>query len=83
MIQGRELGQFVTDFIWYMRNLLLIQSADDAEGLLDMSEENLKQLKADGEKADGPTLMRYIRGIWMIFTGSIFPPFSETYCSMA
>ncbi|WP_367942371.1 DNA polymerase III subunit gamma/tau [Enterocloster citroniae] len=61
VIQGRELGQFVTDFIWYMRNLLLIQSADDAEGLLDMSEENLKQLKADGEKADGPTLMRYIR----------------------
>ena len=61
VIQGRELGQFVTDFIWYMRNLLLIQSADDAEGLLDMSEENLKHLKADGEKADGPTLMRYIR----------------------
>ena len=46
VIQGRELGQFVTDFIWYMRNLLLIQSADDAEGLVDMSEENLKQLEA-------------------------------------
>ena len=61
VIQGRELGQFVNDFIWYMRNLLLIQSADDAEGLLDMSEENLKQLKEDGKKADGPTLMRYIR----------------------
>lgn len=61
VIQGRELGQFVNDFIWYMRNLLLIQSADDAEGLLDMSEENLKQLKEDGKKTDGPTLMRYIR----------------------
>lgn len=61
VVQGRELGQFVTDFIWYMRNLLLIQSADDAEGLLDVSEEHLKQLKADGEKTDGPTLMRYIR----------------------
>lgn len=61
VIQGRELGQFVTDFIWYMRNLLLIQSADDAEGLLDMSEENLKQLREDGKKTDGPTLMRYIR----------------------
>ena len=61
VIQGRELGQFVNDFIWYMRNLLLIQSADDAEGLLDMSEENLKQLTEDGKKADGPTLMRYIR----------------------
>ena len=61
VIQGRELGQFVTDFIWYMRNLLLIQSADDAEGLVDMSEENLKQLRSDAGKADGTTLMRYIR----------------------
>ena len=61
VIQGRELGQFVTDFIWYMRNLHLIQSADDAEGLVDMSEENLKQLRSDAGKADGNTLMRYIR----------------------
>ena len=61
VIQGRELGQFVTDFIWYMRNLLLIQSTPDAEGLVDMSEENLKQLKENAGKADGNTLMRYIR----------------------
>ena len=61
VIQGRELGQFVTDFIWYMRNLLLIQSEDDAEGLVDMSEENLKQLRSDAGKTDGTTLMRYIR----------------------
>lgn len=61
VIQGRELGQFVTDFIWYMRNLLLVQSADDAEGLVDMSEENLKQLRLDSGKADTTTLMRYIR----------------------
>ncbi|MGI5948078.1 MAG: DNA polymerase III subunit gamma/tau [Lachnospiraceae bacterium] len=61
VVQGRELGQFVTDFIWYMRNLLLTQSTEDAEGLLDMSEENLKQLKEDSSLADGNTLMRYIR----------------------
>lgn len=61
VIQGRELGQFVTDFIWYLRNLLLVQSTDDAEVLLDMSEENLKQLKEDSTKTDGNTLMRYIR----------------------
>lgn len=61
VIQGRELGQFVTDFIWYMRNLLLIRSADDAEGLVDMSEENLKQLKADADRTDTAVLMRYIR----------------------
>lgn len=61
VVQGRELGQFVTDFIWYMRNLLLTQSTEDAEGLLDMSEENLKQLKEDSSLADGNTLMHYIR----------------------
>ncbi len=61
VIQGRELGQFVTDFIWYMRNLLLVQSSDDVEGLVDMSEENIKQLKEDASRSDGPTLMRYIR----------------------
>lgn len=61
VVQGRELGQFVTDFIWYMRNLLLAQSTEDAEGLLDMSEENLRQLKEDAKLADGNTLMRYIR----------------------
>ena len=61
IIQGRELGQFVTDFIWYLRNLLLIQSAEDAEGLVDMSEENIRQLKADAQKADPAVLMRYIR----------------------
>ena len=61
VIQGRELGQFVTDFIWYLRNLLLVQSADDAEGLLDMSEENLKQLKEEAEMISGETLIRFIR----------------------
>ena len=62
VIQGRELGQFVTDFIWYMRNLLLIQSADDAEGLVDMSEGEFKAAeKRNAGKTDGTTLMRYIR----------------------
>lgn len=61
VIQGRELGQFVTDFIWYMRNILLTQSTEDAEGLLDMSEENLRQIKEDAKLTDGGTLMRYIR----------------------
>lgn len=31
VIQGRELGQFVTDFIWYMRNLLILKTVDEAE----------------------------------------------------
>ncbi len=61
IIQGRELGQFVNDFIWYMRNLLLIQTADYVEGILDMSADNKKELEKDAQLTDGETLMRYIR----------------------
>lgn len=61
VVQGRELGQFVTDFIWYLRNLLLIKSAEDAEDMLEMSEDNIRQLREETEMIDGETLMRYIR----------------------
>lgn len=61
VVQGRELGQFVTDFIWYLRNLLLIKSAEDAEDMLEMSEDNIRQLREETELIDGETLMRYIR----------------------
>ena len=36
VIQGRELTQFVTDFIWYLRNLLLVQGSGDLEDILDI-----------------------------------------------
>lgn len=61
VIQGRELGQFVTDFIWYLRNLLLLKTAEDAEDMLEMSEDNIRQLREEAELIDGETLMRYIR----------------------
>lgn len=61
VIQGRELSQFVADFIWFLRNLLLLKTAEDAEELLDMSEDNLKLLREDAELTDENTLMRYIR----------------------
>ena len=61
VVQGRELSQFVVDFIWFLRNLLLLKTADDAEDLLDMSEDNLTQLREDAALVDENTLMRYIR----------------------
>lgn len=61
VIQGRELGQFVTDFIWYMRNLLLLKTAEDAENMLDISTENMIVLKKEASLIEEETLMRYIR----------------------
>lgn len=61
VIQGRELGQFVTDFIWYLRNLLILKSVDDAESMLDMSAENAELLKEESALIDSEVLLRYIR----------------------
>ena len=61
IIQGRELGQFVTDFIWYLRNLLLISTSEHPEEAVDASAENLERMKEESNMVDAETLMRYIR----------------------
>lgn len=61
VIQGGELGQFVHDFIWYLRNLLLVQTAEDGERLIEMSEDNRRQLVEDAKQMDGNALIRDIR----------------------
>ena len=58
---GKELTQFVADFTWYMRNLLLVKTSADAEDVLDVSSENLKALREESQMVDADTLMRYIR----------------------
>ena len=71
--RGKELGQFVTDFTWYLRNLLLVKSADETEELLDVSTENLKLLKEESTMVDDETLIHYIRverGIPMMVTNA-------------
>jgi DNA polymerase-3 subunit gamma/tau len=59
--EGRELGQLVNDFTWYLRNLLLLQSSDNMEDVLDMSAENLASLKEEAGMIEPEALVRYIR----------------------
>ena len=64
IMQGRDLSQFVTDFIWYLRNLLLIKTTKDAERIedvIEVSADNLEDLKKDAQNVDIDTLMYYIR----------------------
>lgn len=61
IIQGRELGQFVTDFIWYLRNLLLVKTSDNPEEAVDASAENLVRMREECGMLEAETLMRYIR----------------------
>lgn len=59
--QGRELSQFVADFTWYMRNLLLIQSSDVVSDQLDISADNLDSMKQIADMLEMSALVRYIR----------------------
>ena len=61
VMQGRELTQFVTDFTWYLRNLLLVKSSDDIEDVIDMSSDNLARLREEAEMIGADAVMRYIR----------------------
>ena len=59
---GRELSQFVIDFIWYLRNLLLVKTTENVNDIIiDMATENLMLLKQEAESMDVDILMRYIR----------------------
>ncbi len=60
-MQGRELTQFILDFTWYLRNLLLIKNADGIEDVIDVSAENLARLKEESKIAENDVIMRYIR----------------------
>lgn len=58
---GKEMGQFVSDFTWYLRNLMLLQSSSDLEDVLDVSSENLQRLREEAQLVSKDALMRYIR----------------------
>ncbi len=57
---GKEVGQFVLDFTWYLRDLMLVQDPGDLEDVLDISSEGLQRLREESAMVDQDTLMRYI-----------------------
>ncbi|HKM34638.1 MAG TPA: DNA polymerase III subunit gamma/tau [Lachnospiraceae bacterium] len=61
VMQGRELNQFINDFTWYLRNLMLAKATDHIEDVIDASTENLTRLKEEAQMAELSTIMRYIR----------------------
>lgn len=59
--EGRELSQFLSDFLWYLRNLLILKDQAGAEDSLDMSSENIALLKEEATLIDTDSLLRFIR----------------------
>lgn len=61
VVRGRELGQVVTDFTWYLRNLLLVKTSEDASGVVDVSTEHYQVMVEEAGMTDMEVIIRYIR----------------------
>ena len=61
ILAGRDLSQFVSDFTWYIRNLLMLKTSPESESMIDMSAENMARLKEEAFMLDGSEMIRYIR----------------------
>ena len=60
-IQGRDITQFIGDFIWHMRNVLLAKAAEDISEVVNITAENLALLRKESEAIPEKQLLRYIR----------------------
>ena len=60
VMQGRDMVQLANDFIWYLRNLLLLTASDSAAAAIDLSSDNMEVLKKQASGADMDALIRYI-----------------------
>ena len=61
VVSGTEIGRFVADFTWYLRNIMIIKSSDAPAEILDVTSESFAEMKADSEKIELSTVMRFIR----------------------
>ncbi len=61
LLDGREPVQFVNDFIWYLRNMLLIKTSKASDEVIDMCGADKERLKQDAELISADSVIRYIR----------------------
>ena len=60
MMTGRDLNQFISEFIWYLRGLMLVDASEQGNELLDVSQEQKLQMQEEAKMIDIDMLIRYI-----------------------
>ncbi len=61
LTQGRELVQFITDYIVYLRNMMLLKASPQLRERMDLSGDDLQRLADDAAVAEMSEIMRGIR----------------------
>lgn len=59
--EGRDLNSFVSDLVWYIRDMLLYRNAPEIADTFDMTTENKDRLIKDSSRVSPETMIRYIR----------------------
>ena len=60
MIAGRDLDQFINEFIWYLRGLMLLDASDQGTDMLDVSTERMAQMQEEAAMTEVDVLIHYI-----------------------
>ena len=58
---GREISQFITDFVWHLRNLLLVSSTGEGQEIPGISKESVSRYREQAKISDTESISEYIR----------------------
>ncbi len=60
VLGGKDINLFLKEFVQHMRNLLMVKVSNNPEDILDMSKENIEQVKLQAARITVEEIMRYI-----------------------
>ena len=79
MEKGYDLRSFYKELIRHFRDLMLIKSVREVEGLLPLNPEELEQLRREADKASLEDFLRYLQALQLAEQGLRFSSHAQIY----
>jgi len=79
MEKGYDLRFFYRELVRHFRDLMLVKSVQDVEGLLPLNPEELQQLKREADKASLEDFLRYLQALQQAEQGLRFSSHPQIY----